>query len=112
MGGEISPLERQRMKNIELKNVPFVFQGQDDNFSYRDIISMLMQTPEDIQKGAGIAEIRNSLRVLDALEKDDKELILEDADFDYLHRRVNNMKFAGSHRVFIDFVDYFEELSK
>jgi len=99
------------MKTIELKEVPFVFQGQKDVFIYKDVLSMLMETPEDQQKGANIAEIRKSLRVLDALDSANGELVLEDADFDYLLKRVTGMRFNGANKVFVDFVEYFESLS-
>ena len=70
-----------------------------------------METPETPEKGAGIDEIRNSMRVLDALEKSkDDSFDLEDADFTYLLRRVKGARFTTSQKVFVDFVDYFIEL--
>jgi len=100
------------MKTIELKTVPLNLHGVDTEFSYAEFIEILMQSPEKPTEGANIAEIRNSMRVLDALEAAEKELVLEDADFEYLLRRVNSARFTASNKVFVDFVDYFLELSK
>lgn len=112
MGGIVSPHQKVIMKTIELRSSPFVFQGQSDRFYYRDAIQLLMEAPADPQKGAGIAEIRSSLRILDALEKADGTLVLEDSDFDYLYRRILDMKFTGAHKVFAEFVDYFEQVKR
>ena len=98
------------MKTIELKTVPLNIHGVESQFSYGEFIGLLMETPEKPESGAGIGEIRNSIRVLDALKSADKELVLEDADFSYLLQRVKSARFTASNKVFIDFIDYFENI--
>lgn len=97
------------MKTIELKTVPFVAYDQDQELDYKIMLQILMEAPEDPQKGADINEVRRSIRVLDALEDADGQLQLEDADADYLVRRVRAAKFTSNNRVFADFVDDIEK---
>lgn len=93
------------MKTIELKTVPFVAFDADQTLDYKMLIGTLMETPENPQAGAGIDEIRRSIRVLDALEGANGAVNLEDADYEYLVRRVKTAKFTSSNQVFIDFVE-------
>lgn len=83
--------------------------GNTEDFSYKDMLQVLMETPSDPRHGATIDEVRKSVRVLDVLEKSDKVLELEDADFEYLLQRVKGARFTANNRVFIDFVDHFEK---
>ena len=98
------------MRKIELKSVEAVLMGEEQNFSYGDMIKVLLELPENPEKGATIAEVRQSIKVLDALDESDKEIELEDADFAYVLKRVRNAKWASANKVFIDFVDYIEGL--
>lgn len=95
------------MKSIELKTVELDVLGTKEDFSYRDMLRVLMETPENPQKGAQIDEMRKSLRVLEILDTENKTIELEDADFIYLCNRVKNATFIANNKVFIDFVDYF-----
>ena len=98
------------MKNLELKRVDFEAYGQPQVLDYKEMLTILMESPANPQEGATISEIRKSIRVLDALEKaDDNALQLEDADFDYLLQRVRGAKFTSNNKVFIDFVEDIEE---
>ena len=98
------------MKTIELKTVPLELFGNKTDFSYKEFVHILMESPENPDKGASVDEIRKSMRVLDALEKSNGSLQLEDADFEYLLRRVNTARFTASNKVFVDFVDYFQSI--
>ena len=98
------------MKQIELKVVDAVFLGEEQDFVYKDMIKVLLEAPENPEKGASIAEVRQALRVLDVLDESDEIMELEDADFAYLLRRIRNAKWATANKIFVDFVDYFEEL--
>ena len=96
------------MKVIELKRVEFEAFGQAQTLDYRDMLYILMETPANPQAGADIGEVRKSIRVMDALEKANGTLQLEDADFDYVLQRVKAAKFTSSNKVFVDFVEHFE----
>jgi len=100
------------MKTIELKTVPMTVLGKTQEFEYRGMIQVILESPANPEKGAGIDEVRKCIRILDVLEKSESELVLEDADFDFLKDRILKTKFTSNNKVFVDFVDYFEVLQK
>lgn len=100
------------MKQVRLLTVPLTVNKQTENFVYKDMLTVLMETPSDPQRGAGIDEVRKSIRVLDVLERSGDVLELEDADFAYVLERVRNARFTASNKVFVDFVEHFEKAAK
>jgi hypothetical protein len=99
------------MKSIELKTLEIEVFGEKQEFSYKEMIKLIMETPSNPQAGTDIGEIRKSIRVLDAIEKADDILELEDSDFSYARQRVLGAKFNSNHRAFSDFVGCFEEIT-
>lgn len=97
------------MKKIKLKKVPMVVLGTEQTLEYKPLIQVIIETPSNQGAGTTIAEMRKSIRILDALEKEDDVLLLEDADYDYLKDRINSARFTSNNRVFIDFVDYIND---
>ena len=98
------------MKKVELKKVPMTVFGEKKEFSYKEMLQVIMETPQDTARGASIDEIRKSIRVLDALDKSDDILSLEDADYLHMMSKVKGTKFSTANRVFIDFVDELEKV--
>lgn len=96
------------MKRIHLTTVTFEAFGAVQTLDYKVMLQTIMEAPADPQKGAGIAEIRKSIRVLDALDAAADVLMLEDADYEYLVKRVQDTKFTSSNRAFVDFVEHIE----
>lgn len=96
------------MKTVELKKADFLAYGEKRELDYKAMLQTIMESPIDPIKGAGVAEIRKSIRVLDVLEKATDKLELEDADYDYMVERVKNTKFTTNNKVFVDFVEHFE----
>lgn len=78
--------------------------GQEQEFDYKDMLVTIMETPQDA-KGATIEEIRKSIRVIDALEKSNEELVLEDNDYAFMMGKVNSTKFTSANKVILDFVE-------
>jgi hypothetical protein len=74
---------------------------------YRITIEQAVRVPFDRQTGATIDEMRKGIRVLDALDRaiGDAPLQLEDADWEYLKRKVEKMPWAVVDRRFIQFYD-------
>lgn len=97
------------MKTLELKTKEMVVLGSKSEFSYKDMLQVIMENPQDQQKGAGIDEIRKSIRVLEALEKSSGILELEDSDYSFMLAKVKATKFTSANRVFLDFVDDVEK---
>lgn len=90
------------MKTIELK------EGEvgGKSFSYKEELKIILHTPIDRNAGADIEEMRRAIRVLDALDAtEDNKLVLEDADFDYLKKRMNSAKFAIVDPALVKFVE-------
>lgn len=97
------------MKHVTFKNVPFVHPvtGEKGIFSYRDALLIAVAAPLD-GKLAGMDEMRSSIRLLDVMEKLDKDAQgcdFEDADFKFLQKKVRAMKFKFNSKVFLQFLD-------
>lgn len=99
------------MKKIELKSVPIVLFGEEGDFLYRNEIKAITEMPANPEKGVSIDEMRKSIRILDKLEGSSDILELEDADFEFLLEKVRKATWGSNNRVFVEFVDYFEELN-
>ena len=99
------------MKRIPLRIIP------DDRFplgtqefqanilSWPEAIRQVIRRPLDPQKGADIEEIRKGIRVLDALDKNNQVLELEDADWTHLVEKTKAMQWAFVDRRIIQFID-------
>lgn len=92
------------MKHIELLEFP----GEPPNtvpISYRTIVEQAVRIPLDRQNGATIDEMRKGIRVLDALDRANGSLELEDADWEFLKTKVEKMPWAAVDRRFVQFYD-------
>ena len=91
------------MKKIILKKLGN--EGESGVLYYKEMIKNLLQFPQDAQKGFTVDEIRANLRILEALEKSDTELTLEDADHEKLKTIIESAKFGMAHKNIVEFVD-------
>lgn len=102
------------MKRIQLRSIP------DNRFppgtpefaanllSWAEAIRQVIRKPLDQQKGADIDEMRRGIRVLDAVdaaEKNNGLLELEDADWEELKKKTDAMQWAFVDKRIIEFVD-------
>ena len=95
------------MKHIAFKKVDLVNPKtlEKGEFDYREMLKALVHNPMD-GKSLDIDEVRSSIRLLDALEKGNEEgADLEDADFAFLVKKIQSIKFTWADPVFINFVD-------
>lgn len=93
------------MKHIELLELPGEPQTGNVPIDYRTIIDQAIRVPLDRQNGATIDEMRKGIRVLDALDRANGTLELEDADWDFLKQKVEKMPWAAVDRRFVRFYD-------
>jgi hypothetical protein len=100
------------MKSVQLKKVPMTVFGELKEFSYKEMIQVILESPSDPTKGLSIDEVRKSIRILDVLEKSGDVLQVEDADFSHLLSKVRATKFSTANKVFVDFVEDFEKAEK
>lgn len=91
------------MKQIPLKTLSAP-DGTAD-IVYADVLREVIRRPTDPQRGADIAEMRRSIRLLDALEAANGVLKLEDADYELLKTKVEGMPWNLIDRRIITFVD-------
>lgn len=77
------------MKRIPLKTLPDARTG---DIVYQDVLREVIRRPLDPQKGADIPEMRQSIRVLDALESANGVLELEDSDYEHLKAKLGAMQ--------------------
>lgn len=72
---------------------------------YRDMLKTVASRPADPQRGADIAEMRQSIRLLDALDRADGTLELEDADYDVLKRKLETFTWGVVDRRIVQLMD-------
>lgn len=88
------------MKKLELKTL-----GPEPAISYREILIEVCRRPLNPREGINIAEMRASLKVLDALDEANGTLELEDADFAHLKTKLDNMGWNVADRRILQLVD-------
>lgn len=97
------------MKRLELKNIPMTRpDGTEITLSYWVQLQSTMRMPMNPQGGADIEEVRNSIRVIDALEKagqDAQVLELEDSDYEFLVTKISAAKYTFADPAIVQFVD-------
>ena len=90
------------MKTIEFKMV----QMGANTLNYKEQLTGIMQAPMDPQRGAGIEEVRKSVRVLDALEKaGEDQVVLEDADYAHVVEKINAARYLVLTKEVLQFID-------
>jgi hypothetical protein len=73
---------------------------------YGDVITQVIRRPLDPQKGADIEEMRRGIRVMDAVEKSNGQVLeLEDADWEHLKTKTLAMPWGFVDRRILQFVD-------
>ena len=101
------------MKRLELKVLPMTRpDGTVINLNYWIQLQSAVRMPANPQEGAGIEEIRSSIRVIDALEKagqDAKVVEFEDADYAFLMSKVAGTKYTFADPAIVQFVDDIEK---
>lgn len=96
------------MKRIALRSLPDPHLPKDHpshTIHYRDVVEQVIRAPLNPQGGVGIDEMRQSIRVLDALDKADGTLQLEDADWNHLVAKTKAMQWAFADRRILTFID-------
>ena len=100
------------MKRIRLLSLPDPRLDRDDPMyeaalvDYRTLVEAALRNPLDRQSGATITEMRQSIRVLDALDTSQNDILeLEDADWQHLRNKVEHMPWATVDRRILRFCD-------
>jgi len=91
------------MKSIELRQVPG--DGPVEILDYRATLKEIVRRPLNPQQGLTIEEMRQSIRVLDALDAANGTLELEDADYAHLVAKTKAMTWAVADRRLIQLYD-------
>jgi len=76
------------MKSIPLKTLPDPRLG---DIVYQDVLREVVRRPLNPREGASIEEMRQSIRVLDAIDKANGTLELEDSDYTHLTEKLKAM---------------------
>lgn len=100
------------MKRILLRSLPDPRLDRGDPMydaalvDYRTLVEAALRNPLDRQTGATISEMRQSIRVLDALDRSENGILeLEDADWQHLKLKVEHMPWATVDRRILEFCD-------
>lgn len=90
------------MKTLELKQTKLKI-NQDGNASYKDLILLCVNAPK--QGGFTITEIKSRLEIVDAVEKADGSLQLENSAAQLLQEIVSEFKWGSVHADIVQFVE-------
>jgi hypothetical protein len=90
------------LKHIPLRTLPDTRLG---DIVYQDVLREVCRRPLDPQKGASIEEMRQSIRVLDALDAANGTLELEDADFAHLKEKLERMPWNVVDKRIVTLID-------
>lgn len=100
------------MRRIPLRTLPDPAHPPGDPqydatvIEYRAVITQCLRAPLNRQQGASIDEMRKCIRVLDALEAADGDVLeLEDADWEMLKQKVEAMPWGWVDRRIVRFHD-------
>ena len=88
-----------------MKSIPLKTLGPEPAISYGDVLREVVRRPLNPQAGVNIAEMRQSLRVLDALESANGTLELEDADYQHLREKLEAMPWNVVDRRIVQLID-------
>lgn len=92
------------MKKIQLKTLEDP-KSQLPVVEYREVLKTVVSRPLDPQKGADITEMRESIRLLDALDAADGTLRLEDADYNLLTMKLKAFPWNVIDRRILQLID-------
>lgn len=90
------------MKHIPLKTLPDPRLG---DIVYQDVLREVVRRPLDVQRGASIEEMRQSIRVLDAIDAANGTLELEDSDYQHLKQKLNSMQWNVADKRIVTLYD-------
>lgn len=93
------------------KVIPLKVLGKDDGLkiNYLEMFKVAVSSPDDPKIGLSVEEIRRSVKILDILDgaKGSSEVVLEDAEYEYLKRKIMGHKYQVA---FKDLVTYFDDV--
>ncbi|HYW88805.1 MAG TPA: hypothetical protein VFB50_13610 [Chloroflexota bacterium] len=93
------------MKRILLKSLPDP-RDPTNRIDYRELVEQVVRVPLNRQTGATIDEMRRSIRVLDALEAAEQDVLtLEDSDWQILKEKVEAFPWGMVDRRLLEFYD-------
>lgn len=98
-------LQNLSMKQLENKTTEI--KSENEELKYSDLLkAVLMVQP---QGGYSVTDMKTRIKLTDLLEKSNGEIILEDADYNYLKPLVNNMKWNIVHKNIVEMTEDFNE---
>lgn len=90
------------MKILELKKTSLKL-NEDKEATYKDLILFCVNAPK--QGGFSIQEIRQRLKITDAVEASDDMLQLEDTEAQALEEIIAEFKWGSVHKDIVQFVE-------
>jgi len=90
------------MKKIENKQTE-IPEGKDKYASYFDLIKFVINKTE---KGFTVNDIRSRLKITDAIEENDKEIAIDDAEYNVIVTAFDDFKWGIAHKDLVEFADY------
>lgn len=88
-----------------MRTIPLKTLGPEPAVVYADVLREVVRRPLNPQAGANIAEMRQSIRVLDVLDAANGSLELEDADYQHLKAKLDAMPWNVVDRRLVQLID-------
>jgi hypothetical protein len=93
------------MKHIPLRSLPDEQYPDAPDIVYVQVLREVVRRPLDPRAGVGIEEMRQSLKVLDAIDASNGTLELEDADYAHLKSKLDAMQWNVVDRRIIQLIE-------
>ena len=73
--------------------------------NYKDTMINALSSPVGGQREIGVADMRTAIKIMDKIEAANGRVHLEDAEYQFLNDRVQNMKWTLAHKHIMQFID-------
>jgi len=89
------------MRFIVLKS--FRLEGQ--TATYRELLKLQIERPVNLQQGMNVAEMRMALKLMDKLDAATDVFALEDAEWEFVKRKIESAGWIKADRGILQFCD-------
>ncbi len=97
------------MKTIENKETEIDADGKGTMATYGDIIKGVLETVP-LGQGVTISDMRMAINVVGAIDSSNGKIKLEDAEFDYMKKKLNENQWGIVHKDIVEMVEYIESI--
>lgn len=75
---------------------------------YKQMIKQAISESQDPQRGLSVSDIRTAVKIIDKIDAAEEQLLLEEAEYQFVKSKVAAMSFIVAHKNIVEFVDDIE----